>query len=450
MILVKRLIRIGMAARTPKGFAKIFLCKLLGEEMPGLCVNLSLFPPSQARGSEKWGANPPIVKRPHSRNKAGGQKAPKVPDVNCQGSLLLLGMARPHIRLKLPEQDRRILESWLRASKTDRVLAERAQIILACGQGLTATEVAERLSKRLLSVQMWRRRYLEQGVSGLEDRPRSGRPRKLSHANVRAILKATVERIPRESTYWSVRLMAEHSGVSKHQVAQIWKAADLKPHRVRNFKISNDPHFAEKVIDVVGLYMDPPDNALVLSVDEKTEIQALDRTQPMLPLRPGQIQRRTHDYKRHGTASLYAAFDVVTGEVMGRITNRHRAKEFLAFLRQIDQAVEPELDVHLILDNSSTHKTKQVQSWLAQRPRYHLHFTPTSASWLNAVESWFSQLERRSIYRNSFSSVQELRQEIKRYIRVHNQRLAKPFKWRATADSILAKVQNARDSLGHY
>ena len=173
-------------------------------------------------------------------------------------------MARPHIRLKLPEQDRRILESWLRASKTDRVLAERAQIILACGQGLTATEVAERLSKRLLSVQMWRRRYLEQGVSGLEDRPRSGRPRKLSHANVRAILKATVERIPRESTYWSVRLMAEHSGVSKHQVAQIWKAADLKPHRVRNFKISNDPHFAEKVIDVVGLYMDPPDNALVL------------------------------------------------------------------------------------------------------------------------------------------------------------------------------------------
>ena len=302
-------------------------------------------------------------------------------------------MARPHIRLKLPEQDRRILESWLRASKTDRVLAERAQIILACGQGLTATEVAERLSKRLLSVQMWRRRYLEQGVSGLEDRPRSGRPRKLSHANVRAILKATVERIPRESTYWSVRLMAEHSGVSKHQVAQIWKAADLKPHRVRNFKISNDPHFAEKVIDVVGLYMDPPDNALVLSVDEKTEIQALDRTQPMLQLRPGQIQRRTHNYKRHGTASLYAAFDVVTGEVMGRITNRHRAKEFLAFLRQIDQAVEPELDVHLILDNSSTHKTKQVQSWLAQRPRYHLHFTPTSASWLNAVESWFSQLE---------------------------------------------------------
>ncbi len=196
--------------------------------------------------------------------------------------------------------------------------------------------------------------------------------------------------------------------------------------------------------------MDPPDNALVLSVDEKTEIQALDRTQPMLQLRPGQIQRRTHDYKRHGTASLYAAFDVVTGEVMGRITNRHRAKEFLAFLRQIDQAVEPELDVHLILDNSSTHKTKQVQSWLAQRPRYHLHFTPTSASWLNAVESWFSQLERRSIYRNSFSSVQELRQEIKRYIRVHNQRLAKPFKWRATADSILAKVQNARESLGQY
>ena len=241
--------------------------------------------------------------------------------------------------------------------------------------------------------------------------------------------------------------MAEHAGVSCHQVTQIWKAADLRPHRIRNFKISHDPHFAEKVIDVVGLYMDPPDNALVLSVDEKTQIQALDRTQPMLQLKPGQIERRTHDYKRHGTASLYAAFDVATGEVMGRITKRHRAQEFLAFLRQIDQAVDPDLDIHLILDNSSTHKTEKVRSWLARRERFHLHFTPTSASWLNAVETWFSQLERRSIYRNSFTSVQDLRQEIRRYMRVHNQHLAKPFKWRATDDSILAKVKKARESI---
>lgn len=359
-------------------------------------------------------------------------------------------MPRPHIRLELPEGDREILLSWLRASNTKRSLAERAQMLLLCGEGLTATEVSEKLSKRLITVQMWRKRYLEQGISGLEDQPRSGRPRKLSPAKVRAILKTTVERIPRESTYWSVRLMAQHARVSKHQVAQIWKAADLKPHRVRNFKISNDPHFADKVIDVVGLYMDPPDNALVLSVDEKTQIQALDRTQPMLQLKPGLIERRTHDYKRHGTTSLYAAFDVATGEVMGRITNRHRAKEFLAFLRQIDQTVDPGLDVHLILDNSSTHKTEKIQSWLARRPRFHLHFTPTSASWLNAVESWFSQLERRSIYRNSFSSVQQLRQEIRRYIRVHNQHLAKPFKWRASADSILVKVEKARESLAQF
>ncbi len=269
------------------------------------------------------------------------------------------------------------MRSWLRASKTKRSLAERAELILLCGQGFTATQVSEKLFTRLRTVQEWRRRYLQQGLSGLEDQPRSGRPRKLSPAKVRAILTATVQRIPCESTFWSVRLMAEHAGVSCHQVTQIWKAADLKPHRIRNFKISHDPHFAEKVIDVVGLYMDPPDNALVLSVDEKTQIQALDRTQPMLQLKPGQIERRTHDYKRHGTASLYAAFDVATGAVMGRITKRHRAQEFLAFLRQIDQAVDPDLDVHLILDNSSTHKTEKVRSWLARRERFHLHFTPT-------------------------------------------------------------------------
>ena len=276
-------------------------------------------------------------------------------------------------------------------------------MILLCGYGLTAIEVSQRLSKRLGSIQKWRKRYLELGLSGLEDQPRSGRPRRLSPSKVRNILKATVQTIPRESTHWSLRLMAEYAQVSKHQVTAIWKAADLKPHRIRSCKISNDPDFAEKVIDVVGLYMDPPENALVLSVDEKTQIQALDRTQPMLQLKPGQIERRTHDYKRHGTASLLAAFDVASGEVMGRITKRHRAIEFLAFLRQIEQAVHPDLDVHLILDNSSTHKTQKIRNWFLRRPRFHLHFTPTSASWLNAVETWFSQLERRSLYRNSFT-----------------------------------------------
>ena len=241
--------------------------------------------------------------------------------------------------------------------------------------------------------------------------------------------------------------MAKAAGVTEHQVREIWKAADLKPHRLKTFKISNDPRFAEKVKDVVGLYMNPPDNAMVLSVDEKTQVQALDRTQPKLPLRPGQVERRTHDYKRHGTASLYAAFDVATGEVIGRITAKHRAREFLEFLRQIDRTVAPDLELHLILDNSSTHSTPEVKRWLSKHPRFKLHFTPTSASWLNAVEGWFAQLERRALYRDSFDSVSALREAIRRYIRVHNDSLAKPFRWRKSERAILAKVDRARATL---
>ena len=238
--------------------------------------------------------------------------------------------------------------------------------------------------------------------------------------------------------------MAKYAGVSQWQVRQIWEAADLKPHRLKSFKISNDPRFAEKVIDVVGLYLNPPDGAVVLSVDEKTQIQALDRTQPLLPLKPSQIERRTHDYKRHGTASLYAAFDVATGQVLGRVTRRHRSKEFVAFLRQIESKVPAGLDVHLIVDNSSTHKTSSVAEFLKHHPRFHFHFTPTSASWLNAVESWFSQLERRSLYRGVFTSVQDLRNELKRYIKVHNEECAKPFVWTQTAEKILAAVERAK------
>ena len=240
--------------------------------------------------------------------------------------------------------------------------------------------------------------------------------------------------------------MAKYAGVTTWQVRQIWEAADLKPHRIKSFKISNDPQFAEKVVDVVGLYMNPPDNAIVLSVDEKTQIQALDRTQPMLQLKPGQIERRTHDYKRNGTTSLYAAFDILTGEVMGRVTKRHRAKEFLDFLRQIERSTPKELALHIILDNSSTHKTAEVQKWLAEHSRITMHFTPTSASWLNAVEGWFSQLERRSIYRGVFSSVKELRDEIHRFIKVHNTTSAKPFKWTKSAAKIIESVQRAKQS----
>jgi len=241
--------------------------------------------------------------------------------------------------------------------------------------------------------------------------------------------------------------MAEYAGVSRWQVHQIWKAADLKPHRLKTFKISNDLDFAEKVFDVVGLYLNPPDNALVLSVDEKTQIQALNRTQPKLQLKPGQIERRTHDYKRHETTSLYAALNILNGEVLGRITQRHRAKEFLDFLRQIDRETPKEPDLHLILDNSSTHKTPEVKAWLEKHPRFKLHFTPTSAPWLNAVEGWFGQLERRTLYRGIFTSVGELKTAIRRFIKIHNEKLAKPFRWHKSAESILTSVARAKLSV---
>lgn len=294
----------------------------------------------------------------------------------------------------------------------------------------------------------WRKRFKASGLDGLKDLPRSGQPKKLSAQKVKEVLTLTVERIPaREATQWSVRLMAKAAGITTWQVRQIWEAADLKPHRLKTFKISNDPQFAEKVVDVVGLYMNPPDNAVVLSVDEKTQIQALDRTQPMLPLKPGQIERRTHDYKRNGTMSLYAAFDILTGQVLGRVTKRHRAKEFLDFLRQIKRSTPKELDLHLILNNSSTHKTPEVRKWLAAHPRFKLHFTPTSASWLNAVEGWFSQLERRSIHRGVFTSVEELRDAIHRFIKVHNAECAKPFKWTKSAAAIIDSVGRAKKQI---
>lgn len=356
-------------------------------------------------------------------------------------------MARPHRKYELTAEDRQELETLLRSPKTPQSLALRARIVLQSGEGQSAKEVADSLGTTTLSVYKWRNRFKADGLEGLKDLPRSGQPKKLSDAKVKDVLKLTVERIPRESTHWSVRLMAKAAGITTWQVRQIWEAANLKPHRLKTFKISNDPQFAEKVVDVVGLYMNPPDNAAVLSVDEKTQIQALDRTQPMLQLKPGQVERRTHDYKRHGTTSLYAAFDILTGRVIGRTTKRHRAKEFLDFLRQIDRSTPSELDLHLILDNSSTHKTPQVQKWLAKHPRFILHFTPTSASWLNAVEGWFSQLERRAIHRGVFTSVKELRNEIHRYIKVHNTEIAKPFKWTKSANAIIESVNRAKDQI---
>lgn len=355
-------------------------------------------------------------------------------------------MARTHIKYDLTETNQQALEALLRSPKTAQSLVQRARIILLSGAGQTVKEVSDALGTSTRAVYKWRNRFMADGLDGLNDLPRSGQPKKLSTKKVKEVLTLTVERIPKEATHWSVRLMAKAAGITTWQVRQIWKASDLKPHRLKTFKISNDPEFAEKVVDVVGLYMNPPENAMVLSVDEKTQIQALDRTQPLLQLRPGQIERRTHDYKRHGTTSLYAAFDILTGKVIGRTTKRHRAKEFLDFLRQIERSTPRDLELHLILDNSSTHKTPDVKKWLANHPRITLHFTPTSASWLNAVEGWFSKLERRAIYRGVFTSVTELRNEIHRFIKVHNAESAKPFKWNKSAGAIIESVQRAKEA----
>jgi transposase len=349
--------------------------------------------------------------------------------------------------LDVSDADRMELSRWLRSSTTRKSHAERARIILLSAEGLSAEAIGAKLDVRRITVYKWRARYRMGGTAALADAPRPGPPRKLTTAKAKEILRRTTHEIPHEATHWSLRLMAKYAGVSIHHVQQVWAAADLKPHRLKSFKISNDPRFAEKVVDIVGLYMAPPDNAVVLSVDEKTQIQALDRTQPMLQLRPGQVERRTHDYKRHGTASLYAAFDIATGKVIARVTDKHRAREFLEFLQQIDDAVPKRRRLHLILDNSSTHTTAEVKAFLGAHPRFHLHFTPTSASWLNAVEGWFSQLERRAVRRGIFTSVQDLRRELRRFIAAHNARAAKPFVWTKSALSILDSVNRAQISL---
>lgn len=358
-------------------------------------------------------------------------------------------MAKQAKEIVLSKSERTELESMVRNGTTPQRLAQRARIILLSADGVQPIVVAARVGLSETVVHKWRGRFREERAGGLRDRPRPGQPRKLSEAKEKEILKLTVERIPKESTHWSVRLMAKYGGITTWQVRQIWAKADLKPHRLKTFKISNDPDFAEKVIDIVGLYMDPPDNAMVLSVDEKTQIQALDRTQPMLPLKPGQVERRTHDYKRHGTTNLYAAFDILSGEVRGRITKRHRAREFLDFLKQIDRSTDSQLDLHIILDNSSTHKTKEVRLWVEKHPRFHLHFTPTSSSWLNAVERWFGQLERRCLYRGIFSSVAELKVELRRYINAHNQESAKPFCWTKDAKAIIDSTNRAKANINN-
>jgi transposase len=345
---------------------------------------------------------------------------------------------RPKTPLVLSREERESLDSLAHRSRTAPQLARRARIVLACGEGLDNKLVAKRLRMTPQTVGRWRRRFITDRLDGLYDEPRPGTPRKITDAQVEAIVVRTLESKPRGATQWSVRSMAEACGLSRMTVSRVWRAFGLQPHRTESFKLSPDPLLIDKVRDVVGLYMNPPDHASVLCVDEKSQIQALARTQPLLPMRPGQIERRTHDYRRHGTTSLFAALDVRTGKVLGQLHRRHRSIEFRRFLDAIEHNVPTDLDVHVIMDNYGTHKTAIIRNWFAVAA-LPLHFTPTYGSWLNLVERWFAELTQKQIRRGSHRSVPELEKAIREFIDVHNSE-PKPFVWTKTADEILASI----------
>lgn len=346
---------------------------------------------------------------------------------------------RPLAPLELTEGERQTLERWTRRRKTSQALAQRARIILRAAEGLPNKRVAEEERVTPQTVSKWRGRFVERGVDGLLDEPRPGAPRTITDEDVERVLTLTLEETPKGATHWSTRSMAERSGLSQSAVSRIWRAFALQPHRSETFKLSSDPLFIEKVRDIVGLYLNPPDRAAVLCVDEKSQIQALDRTAPLLPMRPGQIERRTHDYVRHGTTSLFAALNTRTGEIIGECHRRHRSVEFKKFLETIDRSVPEELDVHLILDNYATHKTELIKRWLARRPRFHLHFTPTGSSWLNQIERWYSALTEKQIRRGAHRSTRALEEAIYAYID-HTNEEPKPFIWTKSADEILETI----------
>ena len=348
-------------------------------------------------------------------------------------------MGRPLASFELSTEDQEQLQAWTKRSKTAQALAMRSRIVLLSGAGKSNTEIAGLLLTTKQTVGKWRQRYIELGLDGLLDEPRPGTPRKLTDQDVERVLALTLESTPQAATHWSTRGMARVSGFSRASIHRIWQAFSLAPHRAETFKLSRDPLFIDKVRDIVGLYLAPPERALVLCVDEKSQIQALDRTAPLLPMRPGQIERRTHDYARHGTTTLFAALDTKSGELIGQTQPRHRSVEFRKFLDTIEQNVPAEMDVHLILDNYGTHKTRLIHDWLVKRPRFHLHFTPTSASWLNLVERWFAMLTEKQLRRGVHRSTKELEDAIHAYIGKHNQE-PRPFIWHKTADQILDSV----------
>lgn len=341
--------------------------------------------------------------------------------------------------ISLSAQENNQLVEWTRRSSTAQALAMRARIVLAAAEGLPSAEVARRTRVTPQTVCKWRQRFLERRLEGLLDEPRPGAPRTIDDAKIEALIAKTLHEKPRNTTHWDSRSMAKTMGVSQTSVVRIWRAFGLQPHRQETFKLSTDPLFIDKVRDIVGLYLDPPTKAMVLCVDEKSGIQALDRTQPILPMLPGVPERRTHDYVRHGTTTLFAALDIATGKVIGELHRRHRAKEFLQFLQTIDDHVPQLLDVHLVMDNYGTHKTPAVKRWFNRHPRFQVHFTPTSASWLNQVERWFVDLTMRQIRRGTHRSTLQLESAIRDYLAIHNKN-PKPFVWTKSADDILASV----------
>jgi transposase len=341
----------------------------------------------------------------------------------------------------LTEDERSQLVSWSRRSTSANALAVRSRIVLAAADGLNNTAIADKLDIHASSARKWRTRFVADRLDGLLDEPRPGRPRTVLDEQVEAVITATLESTPRDATHWSTRSLAAELKMSQSAVSRIWRAFGLAPHKQDSWKLSKDPLFVEKVRDIVGLYLDPPERAMVLCVDEKTQIQALNRTQPVFPMLPGTPARASHDYVRHGTSSLYAALDLATGKVIGSLHSRHRAQEFVAFLKKIDAEVPADLDCHVVLDNASTHKTPTVKRWLTAHPRFVLHFTPTSSSWLNLVERWFAELTTKKLRRGTHTSVRQLNTDIRTWIQTWNDD-PKPYVWTKTADQILNSVAN--------
>ena len=351
------------------------------------------------------------------------------------------------VAIELTDQERLQLEAWARRRRTAQALALRSRIVLAVADGdRSNTELAGELGVSRGTVAKWRGRFAEQRLDGLSDEPRPGRPRTITDEQVDAVITQTLESTPRDATHWSTRSMAREVGLTQTAVSRIWRAFGLQPHRQDTFKLSKDPLFVEKVHDIVGLYLNPPERAVVLCVDEKSQIQALDRTAPILPMLPGTPERATHDYKRHGTSSLYAALDLSSGKVLGALHARHRAIEFKQFLQTIDREVPASLDVHIVLDNSSTHKTPAIKKWLLAHPRFELHFTPTSSSWLNLVERWFAELTTKLLKRSTHRSVTALNNDIRAWMTTWNDD-PRPYVWTKTADQILDSIRRYCDRI---